>query len=102
MTQIKLSGTMDDRRRKLTDDDRAKIVEIRQKTGLSYSKIAFIFNVSSTLVQMLCNPTKKKQWLAKSVALQRSGKYRKTRAERQKIYQEHLEYKKLVAKKRGL
>lgn len=47
---------LQDRRRKLTDDQRAEILKIRQETGAGYRTIAKQFNVSRSLVRIICDP----------------------------------------------
>ena len=45
-----------DRRVKLTDNQRAEIVKIRTRQGLSYNKLAAIFGVSKRLIIFVCCP----------------------------------------------
>jgi transposase-like protein len=47
---------LQDRRRKLTDEQRAEILKIRQETGAGYRTIARQFNVSRSLVRIVCDP----------------------------------------------
>lgn len=47
---------LQDRRRKLTDEQRAEILKIRQETGSSYREIAQRFGVSRSLVRLICDP----------------------------------------------
>lgn len=47
---------LQDRRRKLTDEQRAEILKIRQETGAGYRTIAKQFNVSRSLVRIICDP----------------------------------------------
>lgn len=55
-TKVADFGEMADRRRKLTKEDRAEIVDARNTHGLSYGKIAKQFGVSKRLVTFICNP----------------------------------------------
>lgn len=47
---------LQDRRRKLTDEQREEIRKIRQETGAGYRTIAKQFNVSRSLVRIICDP----------------------------------------------
>lgn len=47
---------LQDRRRKLTDEQRAEILKIRQETGAGYRTIARQFGVSRSLVRLICDP----------------------------------------------
>ena len=47
---------LQDRRRKLTDEQRAEIRKIRQETGVGYRTIARQFGVSRSLVRLICDP----------------------------------------------
>jgi DNA invertase Pin-like site-specific DNA recombinase len=47
---------LQDRRRKLKDEQRAEILKIRQETGAGYRTIAKQFNVSRSLVRIICDP----------------------------------------------
>ena len=47
---------LQDRRRKLTDEQRDEIRKIRQETGAGYRTIAKQFNVSRSLVRIICDP----------------------------------------------
>ncbi len=47
---------LQDRRRKITDEQRAEILKIRQETGAGYRTIARQFGVSRSLVRLICDP----------------------------------------------
>lgn len=47
---------LQDRRRKLTDAQRAEILKLRQETGAGYRAIARRFGVSRSLVRFICDP----------------------------------------------
>lgn len=82
------------RRIKLSVRQREEIVQIRNEKGLSYSKIAKIFNVSSTLVNMICNPEYKKKQLENTKNLSKDGRYRKeTKEEYNARMREYWAYK---------
>lgn len=53
--KIKL-GDKYDRRIKLNDEQRSEILELRNKLGISYNKLAKQFNVSKSLIINICNP----------------------------------------------
>jgi transposase-like protein len=51
---------LQDRRRKLTDEQRAEIKRIRLESGESYRSIARRFGVSRSLVALICDPERAK------------------------------------------
>lgn len=53
--KIKIAHTKYDRRIKLTESDRAKIIEL-SKDGMGKMKIAEMFNVSKRTIQFIVNP----------------------------------------------
>lgn len=91
--KMKIAGTNLDRRRKLTDAEREQIRSLKENERLTYRAIAERFNVSHTLVQMICDPQKMSKWRKKSAEMNRTGRYRKYGEERKKIMDEHLSYK---------
>ena len=74
---VKYTG-LQDRRRKLTDDDRAEVLRIRQETGAGYRTIARQFGVSRSLVRLICDPEVAKRNRERMAAMWR--KYREQRA----------------------
>lgn len=97
---IPINNPKHDRRVKLTDEDRVKIVE-EYKTGLiSQRKLAEKYGVSRRLIQFILNPEKheiaKKQYRER----QKDGRYydrekhreymRRHRQHKKKLYQEGL------------
>ncbi len=81
-----------DRRVKLTGAQRAEIVELRGK-GLSYRVIAERYDVSKSLVIMLCNPDIKERKRLAFIERSREGRYKVTKDERNEIMREHRRYK---------
>lgn len=68
---------LQDRRRKLTDEQRAEVLRIRQETGAGYRTIARAFGVSRSLVRFICDPDAAERCRARSAANWR--KYRELR-----------------------
>lgn len=60
---------------KLSEQDKIDIVEIRNKTGLSYNKIAKQFNVSKTRVMQICNPEMEARHKKQHKERQKDGRY---------------------------
>ena len=90
---IKLVG-LQDRRRKLTDEQRAEIARLRDE-GWSLMKLAKEFNVSKALVLLIVNPeskAKKAQYIKdnwrefQQTKEERSEAAKKTRRYRQELY----------------
>lgn len=48
-----------DKRRKLTDEDKERIVSIREKEGLSHRELAVMFDVSRRSIQFILDPQKR-------------------------------------------
>lgn len=59
--KIKIEGTMLDRRRKLTDDDKYKIIDLYKTTGISIHSLAKNFNVSRRTIQLLLFPDRQER-----------------------------------------
>lgn len=56
--KIIIANTDNDRRIKLSDEDRLEIIRIRKTEGLSYNKLAALFGVSKRSVYWIINPEK--------------------------------------------
>lgn len=56
--KIKIKDTEFDRRRKLSEDDKKRILELRETDGLSQRKLASMFGVSRRLIQYILDPVK--------------------------------------------
>lgn len=90
---------LQDRRRKLTDEQRAEILKIRQETGEGYRTIAKKFNVSRSLVRLICDPVAAARVSARMAEHWREYKMtKKERRERQRA----LRARKYDLYKRGL
>ena len=59
--KIKIAGTEFDRRRKLSEEDKECIRELRRTDGLSQRKLAAMFGVSRRLIQYILDPAKAKR-----------------------------------------
>lgn len=80
---------------KLSEQDRIDIVEIRNKTGLSYNKIAKQFNVSKTRVVQICNPEIEARQKEQHKKRQKEGRYY-NRLKHNKSVRIHRRYKDLL------
>ena len=82
---------LQDRRKKLTDQQRSQIKETREKTGASYSSLAKQFGVSRVVISVICDNKirerrreyNKKHW----------RDYRKSKEEVARVAREHRRYK---------
>lgn len=90
---------LQDRRRKLTDEQRAEILKIRQETGVGYRTIAKQFNVSRSLVRIICDPKCAARVSARMAAHWRE--YKMTKKEKRERMRE-LRARKYDLYKRGL
>lgn len=85
--KIKISGTQFDRRRKLSEDDKKRILELRKTDGFSQRKLAALFGVSRRLIQYILDPAK----------LQRNKEIHKphiyTKEEWAEVMRNHRKYK---------
>lgn len=90
---------LQDRRRKLTDEQRAEILKIRQETGAGYRTIAKKFNVSHSLVWLICDPVAVARVSARMAEHWRE--YKITKKERRERMRE-LRARKYDLYKRGL
>lgn len=81
-----------DRRVKLNDVQRDEIKELR-KQGLSYAKIAKQYDVSKSLIIMVCNPDIAERKRIASMERHREGRYTPTKKEWAAIMREHRTYK---------
>jgi hypothetical protein len=90
--KIKIEHTQYDRRIKLTQEDKAKILRIRQEEGTGYGTLAKMFSVSKRTIQFICDPAK----LARNIELRnaRGGWARYyNKDEWAKAQKEHRQYK---------
>ena len=81
-----------DRRVKLNDVQRDEIKELR-KQGLSYAKIAKQYDVSKSLIILVCNPDIAERKRIASMERHREGRYTPTKEEWAAIMREHRTYK---------
>lgn len=81
-----------DRRVKLNDIQRAEIKELR-KLGLSYRVIAERYEVSKSLIILVCNPDIAERKRIASMERHREGRYKPTKEEWAAIQREHRKYK---------
>lgn len=90
--KIKIQGTTFDRRIKLNDAQRGEIKELR-KLGLSYRVIAERYEVSKSLIILVCNPDIAERKRLAFIERSREGRYKPTKEERATIQREHRAYK---------
>lgn len=95
--KIKL-GDKYDRRIKLNDEQRSEILELRNKLGISYNKLAKQFNVSKSLIINICNPDIAEKKRLALIKRQREGRYKPTKEEWNETMREHRKYKQKLYK----
>lgn len=86
-----------DRRVKLNDVQRYEIKELR-KQGLSYAKIAKQYNVSKSLIIMVCNPDIDERKRLAFIERSREGRYKPDKEEWAATMREHRQYKEKLHK----
>lgn len=86
-----------DRRVKLNDVQRDEIKELR-KQGLSYAKIAKQYNVSKSLIIMVCNPDIAERNRLAFIERSREGRYKPNKEEWAATMREHRQYKEKLHK----
>lgn len=73
--KIKIEGTMLDRRRKISEEDKDRMRQIRDDEGLSYSKLGKLFGVSKRLAIYICRPDLLEKQKAHFKELRKDGRY---------------------------
>lgn len=95
--KIKIQGTTFDRRIKLNDAQRGEIKELR-KLGLSYRVIAERYEVSKSLIILVCNPDIAERKRLAFIERSREGRYKPDKEERAATMREHRQYKEKLHK----
>lgn len=95
--KIIIKGTQYDRRKKLNDAQRAEILELR-KLGLSYRVIAERYEVSKSLIILVCNPDIAERKRLAFIERRREGRYTPTKEEWAATIREHRAYKEKLHK----
>ena len=90
--KINIRGTEFDRRRKLSEDDKKRILELHEIDGLSQRKLALMFGVSRRLIQFILDPVK----LQRSKELHKPHIY--TKEEWAEVMRNHRRYKQTLYK----
>lgn len=90
--KIKIQDTKYDRRRKINDEQRQEILELRNK-GLSYNTIARKYEVSKSLIISICNPDIAERKRIASRERHREGRYAYTKEKWAAVIREHRAYK---------
>lgn len=86
-----------DRRIKLTDTQREEIKELR-KLGLSYRVIAERYEVSKSLIILVCNPEIAERNRLAFIARSREGRYKPNKEKWAATIREHRAYKQRLYK----
>lgn len=86
-----------DRRVKLNDTQREEIKELR-KLGLSYRVIAERYEVSKSLIILVCNPDIAERKRLAFIERSREGRYTPTKEEWAATMREHRQYKEKLHK----
>ena len=95
--KISIKGTQYDRRKKLNDVQRTKILELR-KLGLSYRVIADRYDVSKRLIIFVCNPDIAERNRIANIERHREGRYKPSKEEWAATMREHRAYKRQLHK----
>lgn len=82
--KILIAGTVNDKRRKLSEEQKQAIVLLRQN-GYSLRKIALMFGCSKSLVQYILNPKVKSKPKKRSTAYWTEAK-KKYRSRKQELF----------------
>ncbi len=96
--KIKIEGTKLDRRRKLTEDQKAYIRWLREEEGLSQRKLAAMFGVSRRLITFILDPEKEKRSKERGKQLRKEGRYKYTKEQWAEVMKEHRHYKEQLHK----
>ncbi len=91
--KIKIEGTMLDRRRKLTEDQKQYIRWLREEEGLSQRKLAAMFGVSRRLITFVLDPDKELKNKALQKQHRQEGRYKYTKEQWAETMREHRHYK---------
>ena len=96
--KIKIAGTKHDRRKKLTDDQKAYIRWLREEEQLSYNQLARQFGVSKRLIIFICKPDIMERERERYKQYKKEGRYKPTKEEWAETMREHRRYKEALAK----
>lgn len=96
--KIKIAGTKHDRRKKLTDDQKAYIRWLREEEQLSYNQLARQFGVSKRLIIFICKPEIMEKAKERFKQYKKEGRYKPTKEEWAETMREHRRYKEALAK----
>lgn len=92
-SRIKIEGTQYDRRRRLSEGQKAMIRRLRETEKLSYNQIAKQFGVSKRLIIFICCPDKEKIAREQFKERRKDGRYAPTREAWNETMREHRHYK---------
>lgn len=88
-----LQGTMYDRRRKLSEEQKAEIYMLREVDGLSTYRLAEMFGVSRRTVDFIINPDRLKKVKRQTRRRAKDGRYRPDTATATENVRRTREYK---------
>lgn len=91
--KIPIAGTQYDRRKKLTEEQRALIRWLREEEQMSYNKLAKKFHVSKRLIQFVCHPEKEQKSREQFKERRRDGRYKESSEKHASTMKEHRQYK---------
>ena len=73
--KVRIEGTMLDRRRKLSEEDKDRLRQLREMDGTSYAKLGKMFGVSKRLAIFICRPDLFERHKARFKELRKDGRY---------------------------
>lgn len=91
--KIKIQGTDYDRRRKLSEEDKAYIRLLREQEHMSPRGLAAMFGVSRRLITFILDPEKERRNKERAKELRAEGRYKYTKEEWASVMREHRRYK---------
>ena len=91
--RTRIAGTEYDRRKKLTDEQKAEIYMLREVDGLSTYRLAEMFGVSRRTIDFVLNPDRLERVKAQTSERAKDGRYRPDTATATENVRRTREYK---------